>query len=145
MNKKIHILLLAGVIGMGSWVGLATGSAVSETNKEAAVKEAIGEAVKRAEAEGGEVRIRNYTPFEWDLLYVFPPYTGPQQINERIGYHWTDSFLSNDEETSILVFTRQGKVVEHWSYSGLSLGNSLYEEPMTPDEAVVKPAAVKPN
>ncbi|MGF7030321.1 hypothetical protein J2T17_001226 [Paenibacillus mucilaginosus] len=144
MNKKVHILLLAGVIAMGSWVGLATGSAVSATKQETAAKTSLEEAVKRAAAQGGEVHIRDYTPFEWDLLHVFPPYSTPDQINARLGYHWTDRHLSSDDGTSILVFTRQGRVVGHWSYTGGSLGQSLYEQPMSPEEAVVKPA-VKPN
>ncbi|MCZ8520684.1 MULTISPECIES: hypothetical protein [Paenibacillus] len=141
MQRKHHMLLLAGVIALGSCVGLGTGSKATEWNHQKAVITGIEEAVASAQAQGREVRIKDYTPFEWDLLYIFPAYTSPDRINKQLGYEWTNEHLSVSDEQTILVFTRQGKVVEDYIYRGSAFAEDLYEKPLSPEQAVVRPAA----
>lgn len=51
---------------------------------------------------------------EWDSLYIFGPYTGPDDIDAALGFHWDDpraSRLEMYDDAAMLLFVRKGEVV----------------------------------
>lgn len=55
--------------------------------------------------------LRAWTPFEWDTLYSFSPYTMKETIYETIGYKWSDISETVNEGMNQIVFVHDGKVV----------------------------------
>ncbi|MGC9454029.1 MAG: hypothetical protein ACP5HU_04120 [Phycisphaerae bacterium] len=63
--------------------------------------------------------MRDLTDFEWDGLYIFPPYTGHQEIENTLGYSWPpaeDSGIDMDDTFCLLVFTHNKEVVAYVEY-----------------------------
>jgi hypothetical protein len=55
--------------------------------------------------------LSGFTPFEWDTLYSFKPYTSKEKIYETIGYKWDNISETVNEGMNQIVFTMEGKVV----------------------------------
>lgn len=62
----------------------------------------------------GDARIDDlsqFTPFEWDTLYSFDPYTSKDEIYKTIGYKWDRIRETVSEEMNQIVFMKDRKVV----------------------------------
>ncbi|WP_301107442.1 hypothetical protein [Sporosarcina sp.] len=57
------------------------------------------------------VNLADVTPFKWDLVYSFDPYTSLDQIYETVGYKWDRISETVSEGMDQLVFMKDGKVV----------------------------------
>lgn len=57
------------------------------------------------------VNLPDVTPFEWDLVYSFDPYTPKDTIYEKVGYKWGRISETVSEGMNQLVFMKDGKVV----------------------------------
>jgi hypothetical protein len=55
--------------------------------------------------------LSNWTPFEWDQLYSFSPYTSKDKIYDTIGYKWDSISETVNEGMNQIVFVKDGKVV----------------------------------
>lgn len=55
--------------------------------------------------------LSEFTPFEWDTLYSFTPYTSTDEIYEVIGYKWDKIDTTVSENMNQIVFVKDGKVV----------------------------------
>ncbi|MBM7615568.1 hypothetical protein [Alkaliphilus hydrothermalis] len=55
--------------------------------------------------------LSQFTPYEWDVLYSFAPYTPKEKIYETIGYKWDNITESVSEGMNQIVFVKDGKVV----------------------------------
>lgn len=55
--------------------------------------------------------LSGFTPFEWDTLYSFKPYTSKEKIYQTIGYKWDNISETVNEGMNQIVFTMEGKVV----------------------------------
>lgn len=55
--------------------------------------------------------LTQFTPFEWDTLYSFRPYTPIDEIYKVIGYRWDTIIQTVSEGMNQIVFTKNGKVV----------------------------------
>lgn len=55
--------------------------------------------------------LSQWTPFEWDTLYSFAPYTTKDKIYEVIGYKWGNISETVSEGMNQIVFAKDGKVV----------------------------------
>jgi hypothetical protein len=55
--------------------------------------------------------LSEWTPFEWDTLYSFKPYTTKEKIYETVGYKWNDISETVSEGMNQIVFIKNGKVV----------------------------------
>ena len=95
---------------------VACGSDVIEKNEESF----HGEVKKLVSA---QVNLQELTEFEWDLLYVFGPYTSKKEIEEVIGFE-SDNITDNmaDESTTYLLFVKDNAVVANICGSADSLG-----------------------
>jgi hypothetical protein len=75
-----------------------------------------------AQHEKGTIRAVNFAetfPFTWDKVFFFGPYTTPSRIKSVLGYPWSRAgFLKirYDENITLIVFTKGGKVVEYLEY-----------------------------
>ena len=57
------------------------------------------------------VNLTDITPFEWDVVYSFDPYTTKDTIYETIGYKWDNISETVNEGMNQIVFLKDGKVV----------------------------------
>ncbi|SET71479.1 hypothetical protein SAMN05216389_12249 [Oceanobacillus limi] len=57
------------------------------------------------------VDLKNITPFEWDVVYSFDPYTPKEEIYEQVGYKWDSISETVNEGMNQIVFMKDGKVV----------------------------------
>ena len=57
------------------------------------------------------VNLTDITPFEWDEVYSFDPYTTKDMIYETIGYKWGNISETVNEGMNQIVFLKDGKVV----------------------------------
>jgi hypothetical protein len=55
--------------------------------------------------------LSQWTPFEWDILYSFAPYTPKDEIYKTIGYKWDNISETISEGMNQIVFVKDGKVV----------------------------------
>lgn len=68
------------------------------------------------------VNLSEITPFEWDVVYFFDPYTSKKQIYETIGFHWNGVQQQGSEGMMQILFINKGKVVCYCSGSGETNG-----------------------
>ena len=55
--------------------------------------------------------LSQWTPFEWDTLYSFRPYTTKEEIYKIVGYKWDEISETVNEGMNQIVFLNKGKVV----------------------------------
>ena len=127
MRKKILIvaisLLVAGIIS-GLAVVLISFNVFPHNQFDKQLRAAIHK------NQGGVVQIANLTPFSWDRMYVYTPYSQVEEVNgEKIDV---------DEGSCALLFKEKGKttclLVFHRRFVDFS-GESR-EEGYTPEEAI---------
>ena len=57
-----------------------------------------------------EINISKLTPFKWNKLYIFKPYTPIDSINDKLGFIWEGagkSHINQDDNFNLLVFTKR--------------------------------------
>ena len=69
----------------------------------------FGKAVQKIET--GEVTLQEITPFAWDAVYTFAPYTPKQEIEEVIGAKSGKISELVNEGMTQLIFVKDGKVI----------------------------------
>lgn len=57
------------------------------------------------------IHLEDITPFEWDVVYSFNPYTSKEEIYKTIGYKWDRISETVSEGMNQIVFLKDGKVV----------------------------------
>nr|WP_304216625.1 hypothetical protein [Fredinandcohnia onubensis] len=57
------------------------------------------------------INLEEITPFEWDKVYSFSPYTPKDTIYETVGYKWDRIQETVNEGMNQIVFLKDGKVV----------------------------------
>jgi hypothetical protein len=55
--------------------------------------------------------LSGFTPFEWDTLYSFKPYTPKEKVYETVGYKWDNISETVNEGMNQIVVTKEGRVV----------------------------------
>lgn len=61
--------------------------------------------------EGSKVSLRSLTPFSWDYVYTFDPYTSKKEMEEILGFSDPNLAETVNEGMVQLVFVKQQKVV----------------------------------
>ena len=75
------------------------------------------------------INLANFTPFEWDKMYSFAPYTQTATIYETAGYKWDRIRETVNEGMNQIVFTHDGQVVCHiYGYPSNSGYGILFKE-----------------
>ncbi|HEY0707873.1 MAG TPA: hypothetical protein VGG33_13805 [Polyangia bacterium] len=58
------------------------------------------------------VKMADATPFPWERLHVFGPYTTAETVENELGFSWWRSnAIESNDHFALLVFVRGGKVV----------------------------------
>ncbi|TFH58120.1 hypothetical protein [Peribacillus frigoritolerans] len=57
------------------------------------------------------INLLEETPFDWDVVYSFEPYTPLDDIYETVGYKWDTISVTVNEGMNQIVFLNDGKVV----------------------------------
>lgn len=96
----------------------------------------------RAQAAGGraEIRVAELTPFAWDRLCLFGPYTTRKQAEACLGFPWPDfdeTGLEAADTFSLMVFASSARVVhaEHVDRD-VDFSNEILNRPFRRDEAI---------
>ncbi|USK68529.1 hypothetical protein [Peribacillus asahii] len=104
-SKKIVVIIALGIICIAIIINLLKKD-LWDVN-EALLKEevlSIGYSVET-------INLLDITPFEWDVVYSFKPYTTKDDIYETVGYKWDTISESVNEGMNQIVFLNDGKVV----------------------------------
>jgi len=57
------------------------------------------------------INLLDMTPFEWDMIYSFDPYTSKEKIYETVGYKWDHINETVSEGMNQIVFMKDENVV----------------------------------
>lgn len=57
------------------------------------------------------INLLDITPFEWDTVYSFDPYTSKEKVYETVGYKWDNISETVSEGMNQIVFMKDEKVV----------------------------------
>ena len=57
------------------------------------------------------INLLDVTPFEWDVVYSFDPYTSKEMVYKTVGYKWDNIRETVSEGMTQIVFLKDGKVV----------------------------------
>jgi hypothetical protein len=110
MKKKKVILLTAGIIIV---IGVAILIMITPPKKD--IWDTNAENFKSSfNVISGDAEIDDlakFTPFKWDTLYSFAPYTSEEEIYKTIGYKWDNIDETVSEGMNQIVFISNGKVV----------------------------------
>ncbi len=71
----------------------------------------LNEEVLSIEKSVETVNLTDITPFEWDIVYSFDPYTTKETIYETVGYKWDEISETVNGGMNQIVFLKDGKVV----------------------------------
>jgi len=69
------------------------------------------DAIHAYQDEDTQIFLTDVTPFEWDSVYFFAPYTSVEQIYNATGYNWRFATISVNEGTMQIVFLKNEKVI----------------------------------
>lgn len=88
---------------------------------------------------GEQVKLSEFTPFEWDKVYAFSPYVSKETIYETIGYKWDRISETVSEGMNQIVFVKEGKVVCYiYGYpANNKFGISFDSSDSIPDAAIL--------
>ena len=110
-NRFFSLLLL--LIALPLLVACGRGVSISGQDRgQAALAEAIEQRLA-AMGEGETLSLAEAMPFEWDTVHLFGGYTSGERVNEALGYAWADPKSHMGEFETLLVFTREGKVLQY--------------------------------
>lgn len=73
-----------------------------------------GEIASQSQKEGAVIRFADLTDFEWDMVYIFGPYTPAAEVRKLMGFEWPDYKKFNLESSdtfNLIVFTKRNQVV----------------------------------
>ncbi|WP_088104210.1 hypothetical protein [Halalkalibacter urbisdiaboli] len=74
-------------------------------------EEMLKEEVISIEQSVETVNLLDVTPFEWDMVYSFDPYTSKEKVYETVGYKWDTISETVSEGMNQIVFMKDEKVV----------------------------------
>ncbi|MFE4705699.1 hypothetical protein [Peribacillus simplex] len=104
-SKKTVLIIALGIICIAIFINLLKKD-LWDIN-EVLLKEemlSIGHSVET-------INLLEVTPFNWDVVYSFPPYTPKDHIYETVGYKWDTISETVNERMNQIVFLKDGKVV----------------------------------
>jgi len=61
--------------------------------------------------------------FEWDKMYVFPSWTMPEDISEKIGFDYKGTYVKDD--TKRIIFTKGNNIIYENEYNVFNLETGI--------------------
>lgn len=123
---KRTFIILVFIEGLFVAIFLASYIYYSQIRVEPVLAEQLVKRLTAAVLHNDSFHMADVTPFDWDVMYMFPPYTSRKKMEQEVGVPWTEKtsywqfFLerTNTVETPMLfenvhklVFVENGKVV----------------------------------
>lgn len=105
MKRKKYVSLIA-LVCVSLLVVVLFKKDLWDTNAKLLKSKVLSEAVA-----GDQVKLSEFTPFEWDEVYAFNPYVSKEVIYETIGYKWDRISETVSEGMNQIVFVKSGEVV----------------------------------
>jgi hypothetical protein len=134
-------------------VALLAAAGCGHTENDAKLGSRIEAAISQSQRSGHpRLELTSLTPFSWDKVFVFSPYTSRDTINRTLGYHWSNSSadqLEWNDSFELLVFVRHGRVIAYsavkriicnWDISndrGLDPAEAVFDVRQSPSGPVV--------
>lgn len=84
-----------------------------QTSYESEFSRSLGDAVSAAATQEYLVDLGEVSGFDWDSVFIFPPYTPSSEIDQALGYEWEGSRktgISSDDTINLVVFVAGGEV-----------------------------------
>ncbi|WP_342614645.1 hypothetical protein [Peribacillus frigoritolerans] len=104
-SKKTIVIISFGIICITIFINLLKKD-VWVVNEEL-----LKEEVLSIENSVETINLLDVTPFDWDVVYSFGPYTPKEDIYKTIGYKWDTISETVNEGMNQIVFLNDGKVV----------------------------------
>lgn len=82
---------------------------VSCSQRDQGISDNISRVLK---SDANQISMSDVTPFEWDELFIFPPYSSEEMVNEALGFAWQEydkSGIEYNDGHALLVFIRDDK------------------------------------
>lgn len=104
-SKKTVVIIAFGIICIAIFINLFKKD-LWDVNEELLKEEvlSIGHSVET-------INLLEVTPFDWDVVYSFEPYTPLDDIYKTVGYKWDTISVTVNEGMNQIVFLNDGKVV----------------------------------
>jgi hypothetical protein len=99
--------IIIGIIALFLFIGLGFVAWVFDFFPSDAFEASLRKSIQQNR--GGTIAMKNLTPFEWDRLNIYPPYSSVEGMGEK--------FIQVDEGSCILVFLKNANVVYHLEYN----------------------------
>jgi hypothetical protein len=153
--SKANTRLVLTVVALLSLVYIGI-SSLGKTGGENAekVKRRLADSVARKRGNNKEVtvKLKDLTDFKWDRVYIFPPYTRLETIDNDLGFVWPQARsirIDYRDDINLIVFTDNKQAVayvEHPRSLG-DLDGNYKREGYSPDEAIfiVEEGPLQPN
>ncbi|WP_216831506.1 hypothetical protein [Alkalihalobacterium elongatum] len=105
MKPKKTVAIIAGILFITVLIHLL--------NKELwdANEKLLKEKILAIEHSVETIDLLDVTPFEWEVVYSFDPYTPKEMVYETVGYKWDRISETVSEGMNQIVFMKEGKVV----------------------------------
>ncbi|AMM94691.1 lipoprotein [Peribacillus simplex] len=104
-SKKTVVIIAFGIICIAIFINLLKKD-LWDVNEEL-----LKEEVLSIEHSVETINLLDVTPFDWDVVYSFGPYTPKDDIYEMVGYKWDAISETVNEGMNQVVFLNDGKVV----------------------------------
>jgi hypothetical protein len=75
--------------------------------------------IEQAIATNKVLKLPDVTPFTWEKLYIFTPYTAAKAIEKCLGFTWTEASntgIEQRDDINLLVFVRNDQAIQHLEY-----------------------------
>lgn len=108
---SLTVFVFLCILGVVSYLDLKS----KEKDRQEASSNLVLAVQKNRAGEVDRIDMSLLTPFLWDKLYVFGPYTLPEKIDQVLGKYWIGSRFTeiiSSDQISLLVFTKNGQVVQ---------------------------------
>lgn len=116
-NTRILFVAFATLVALGLAAFLNAQSAEKERQN---TRADLAQAIQNSKVgESVPVDLSQITDFSWDTVYIFGPYTAPEQIDASLDQRWAGARLTEIETSdriSLLVFTQKGQVVQYFEF-----------------------------
>ena len=112
--KKRTLMIVCGALLVGAlgWTAL---SALS--SRDSSISVPLWRQIKKGT--DTTVDFATIAPFAWDRVFIFGPYTSSQEVDRRLGFHWSEYWQTNIDKFegyNLVLFVREAKVARWFEH-----------------------------
>jgi hypothetical protein len=134
-SKPLLAFLVVALLGAAIFIFL---SRQTEPSLAGQIADGIETAVS---TNATQINLADLTDFAWDNLYIFAPYTTPEQINAALGFTWPEAASADitlHDDITLLIFVQNGRIVDHVEFPRAQgdFAAAAAAQPYTPERAI---------